>query len=310
MASALAPPGAASAQTWPLRQPLHVIVSNTPGSALDVTTRVVFEHVSRAIGQTVVVENRPGGANTIAARAVAKAEADGYTVLATTSGIAIAAHTQPNLPYDTLGDFTAVVPLGNVTNVMVVPRGRFASLSEFVARAKTGALSYASIGPGSTGHLSAERFARSAGFSALHVPFRGSPEAIQDIAAGRVDFFFTPVAPALGLIRDGKIEALAVSSFSRSSLLPDVPTTTQAGFANSEYNFWMGVLVPAATPPKIVGRLYEEIRRALVTPEFKERLAKIAVEPMDMPREHFKAYLRDEVLINGELVKALSISSN
>src|SRR5476649_1718633 len=183
----------AVAQDWPAKQPVRVIVTNTPGSALDITARVVFEQVSRQIGQTIVVESRPGAANTIGIAAVAKAEPDGYTILVTTSAIAIAPHTHKNLPYDTARDLRAVIPLGNLTNVMLTPTERFKSLKEFVAAAKTkpDALSYASIGPGSTGHLSAERFGLSAGFKALHVPFKGSPEAVSDLAAGRVDFFFT-----------------------------------------------------------------------------------------------------------------------
>ena len=144
--------GAALAQDWPAKQLIRVIVTNTPGSALDVTARVVFEQVSRQIGQTIVVENRPGAANTIGIAVVAKAEPDGYTILVTTSAIAIAPHTHKNLPYDTMRDLRAVIPLGNLTNVMLTPAGRFKSLKEFVAAAKTkpDALSYASIGPGST----------------------------------------------------------------------------------------------------------------------------------------------------------------
>jgi len=304
--------GAAAAQDWPAKQPIRVIVTNTPGSALDVTARVVFEQVSRQIGQTIVVENRPGAANTIGIAAVAKAEPDGYTILVTTSAIAIAPHTHKNLPYDTTRDLRAVIPLGNLTNVMLTPAGRFKSLKDFVAaaKAKPDALSYASIGPGSTGHLSAERFGLSAGFKAMHVPFKGSPEAVSDLAAGRVDFFFTPVVPAMGLIRDKKVEALVVSSSSRSSLLPDVPTTVQAGYPDSDYNFWIGVFVPSATPQPIVARLYGETRKALVTMEVKDRLAKLGAEPMDMSREQFEAYFKKEIEINAKLVKAANISAN
>ena len=179
-----------SAQEWPAKQPIRVIVTNTPGSALDITARVVFDQVARQIGQTIVVENRAGAANTIGIAAVAKAEPDGYTILATTSGDRdCAAHAQ-DASYDTMKDLVAVIPLGNLTNVMLTPAGRFKSLNDFIAaaKAKPDALSYASIGPGSTGHLSAERLGLSAGFKALHVPFKGSPEAVREIAAGRVDF--------------------------------------------------------------------------------------------------------------------------
>lgn len=303
--------GAAIAQDWPAKQPIRVIVTNTPGSALDITTRVVFEQVARQLGQSIVVENRPGGANTIGIGAVARADPDGYTVLATTSSIAITPHTHKNLPYDTMRDLRAVIPLGNLTNVMVTPAGRFKSLKEFVAAAKVKpeALSYASVGPGSTGHLSAERFGLSAGFKALHVPFKGSPEAVREITAGRVDFFFTPVVPAMGLIRENKIDALVVSSSTRSSFLSNVPTTVQGGYPNSSYDFWLGIFLPSATPQTILKRLHEETRKASQTVDVKDRLAKLGAEPMDMTREQFEAYVHTEVELNAGLVKAAKISA-
>ena len=303
--------GAAVAQDWPAKQPVRVVVTNTPGSALDITARVVFEQVSHQIGQPVVVENRAGAANTVGIAAVAKAEPDGYTILVTTSAIAIAPYTHKDLPYDTLRDLAAVIPLGNLTNVMLTPAGRFKSISDLVAaaKAKPDALSYASIGPGSTGHLSAERLAISAGFKALHVPFKGSPEAVRDLAAGRVDFFFTPVVPALGLIREKKVDALAVSSSSRSSLLPDVPTTVQAGYADSEYNFWIGVFMPAATPQPILARVFDETRKALENPDIKKRLTALGAEPMTMSRDQFQAFLVKELELNAKLVKAANISA-
>ncbi len=302
--------GAVSAQDWPAKMPIHVIVTNTPGSALDVMTRVVFDQVARQIGQTIVVENRPGAANTIGIAAAAKAAPDGYTILATTSAIAIAPHTHKTLSYDTARDLRAVIPLGNLTNVMLTPAGRFKSLKDFIAaaKAKPEALSYASIGPGSTGHLSAERLGLSAGFKALHVPYKGSPEAVRDLASGRVDFFFTPVVPALGLIRENKVDALVVSSSGRSPLLPDVPTTVQAGFPDSDYNFWIGVFLPSATPQPIVTRLYSETRKALAAPEVKDRFAKLGAAPMDMTGEQFETYFRKEIDLNAGLVKAANIS--
>jgi len=303
--------GAAVAQDWPAKQPVRVVVTNTPGSALDITARVVFEQVSHQIGQPVVVENRAGAANTVGIAAVAKAEPDGYTILVTTSAIAIAPYTHKNLPYDTLRELAAVIPLGNLTNVMLAPAGRFKSIGDLVAaaKAKPDALTYASIGPGSTGHLSAERLAISAGFKALHVPFKGSPEAVRDLAAGRVDFFFTPVVPALGLIREKKVDALAVSSSSRSSLLPDVPTTVQAGYADSEYNFWIGVFMPAATPQPILARVFDETRKALENPDIKKRLTALGAEPMTMSRDQFRAFLVKELELNAKLVKAANISA-
>jgi tripartite-type tricarboxylate transporter receptor subunit TctC len=303
-------PGAVMAQEWPAKQPIHVVISNTPGSALDVAARLVFEQVSRQIGQTIVAENRAGAANTIGIAAVAKAEPDGYTILVTTSGIAIAPYTHKSLPYDTARDLRAVSPLGNLTNVLISPAGRFKSLKDLVAAAKVkpNALTYASLGPGSTGNMTAERLGLSAGFRALQVPFKGTAEGVADLAAGRVDFFFTPVVAALGLIRDRKVEALAIGSSSRSSLMPELPTTVEAGYPDSDYNFWIGVFVPVATPRPIVARLHDEIRKALQVPKVKDRLDKFGAEPMDMTAAQFEAYFKKELVINQALVKAANIS--
>lgn len=308
----IAMPGIAAAQNWPAKQLIRLVISTTPGSATDIAGRLVFEQVSKQIGQTIVIDNRPGAANTIGIRAVASAEPDGYTFLVTTSAIAIAPHTHKNLPYNTTADLRGVIPLGNISNVMVAPAGRFKSLNDLVAiaRDKPDALSHASIGPGSTGHLSGARLAVSAGFKAVHVPYKGVPDAIQDIAAGRVDFFYTPVGSVLGAIREKQVDALAVSSSSRSSLLPDVPTTVQAGYPNSDYNFWVGVFAPAATPAGILTRMHDEVRKALKKEEIKLHLEKLGVEPMDMEREQFDAYVRKEIEINGDLVKAANISAN
>lgn len=301
--------GVAVAQQWPTKQPIHVIVTNTPGSALDVTARIVFEQVSQQIGQTAVVENRAGAANTIGIAAVAKAEPDGYTILVTTSAIAIAPYTHKTLPYDTTRDLRAVIPLGNLTNVLITATGRFKSLQDFVAaaKAKPNALTYASLGPGSTGNLSAERLGLSAGFKALQVPFKGTAEGVVDLAAGRIDFFFTPITAALGLIRENKVEALAIGSSSRSSLLPNLATTAEAGYPDSNYDFRIGVFVPTATPQPIVARLHEEIRKALQTAAVKDRLAKFGSEPMDMTLAQFDAAFRKEIETNEKLVKAANI---
>jgi tripartite-type tricarboxylate transporter receptor subunit TctC len=309
VAAVFVTPGGAVAQQWPAKEPIHVIISNTPGSALDVTARIVMEQVGRQIGQTIVAENKPGAANVIGIAAAAKAAPDGYTMLVTTSGIAIAPYTHKTLPYDTLRDLRAVIPLGNLTNVMIVPAGRFTSLKDLVAKAKAkpNALLYASLGPGSTGNLTAERLGLSAGFKATQVPFKGTGVAVADIATGRVDFFFTPITAALGLIREHKIDALAIGSSGRSSLMPDLPTTVEAGYPNSDYNFWIGVFVPAGTPQPIMARLHDEIRKALQVPAVKDRLAKFGAEPMDMSIEQFEAYFKKELDTNAKLVQAAGI---
>ena len=170
-------------------------------------------------------------------------------------------------------------------------------------------MNYVTIGVGSAAHLNSERFRLAANFQAQPIPFKGSPEGLTEVMTGRVDFYFCPLLPALSLIRDGKLLALAVSSSERSPDLPDVPTTIEAGFPNSEYNFWFGVFAPAKTPREIVQRLYEETAKALRDPDVKEKLAKLGVQPMPMTPAQFDDYVRRELDQNAVLVKAAGIKT-
>jgi tripartite-type tricarboxylate transporter receptor subunit TctC len=241
---------------------------------------------------------------------VAKAEPDGYTILVASSAYTIVPSTVANMPYDPLRDLAAVTPLANMTNVLVVsPDKAVKTLGEFVtaARARHGSMNYVTIGEGSAAHLNSVRFLLAAGFEAQPIPYKGSPAGLTDVMTGRVDFYFCPLLPALSLIRDGKLTALAVSSLDRSPKLPDVPTTTQAGFPNSEYNFWFGVFAPAKTPPAIIQRLYEEIAKALHDPGVQEKLSNLGVQPMPMTPAQFDAYVRKELEQNAVLVKAVGI---
>src|SRR3954468_13338588 len=234
LAVVLALTGSAGAQTWPAK-PLRVIVPVTAGSAIDIIARTVSEQVATQLGQPIVVENRTGAGGSIGAASVAKADADGYTILVHSSAHVIAPSTFPNLPYDPGRDFANVMPLANVPLVLIVAPERYASIGDLVAKAKAKPVNYATVGAGAAAHLTAERFRLSAGFEAQQIPFRGAPEAITEVMAGRVDFFFSPTLPTLPLLQDGKIRALAVSSSKRAAALPDVPTTLEAGYANSDY---------------------------------------------------------------------------
>ena len=299
----------ASAQTWPTK-PIKAIVPYTAGSATDIIPRTVFAQVEKQLGQPIVIENRDGGASTIGTNAVAKSEADGYTFLVASSAFTTVPLTVENLPYDPVRDFTAVIPLANMANVLVIsPAKGIKTVGDFVtaARAKSGSINYVTIGAGSAAHLNSERFRLAAKFEAQPIPFKGSPAGLTEVVAGRVDFYFCPLLPALGLIRDGKLTALAVSSTQRAPNLPDVPTTVEAGFPNSEYNFWFGVFAPAKTPPAIIQRLHQEIAKALQDPGVKEKLAKLAVQPMPMTPAQFNDYVRKELEQNAALVKAAGI---
>jgi tripartite-type tricarboxylate transporter receptor subunit TctC len=311
----LSPAGASApdalAQTWPTK-PLRVIVPVTAGSAIDIIARTVSDQLSTQLGQPIVVENRTGAGGTIGAAAVAKADPDGYTILVHSSAHAIAPSTFPNLPYDTGRDFSGVMPLANVPLVLVVAPEKYKSIGELVAaaKAKSGGINYATVGAGAAAHLTAERFRLSAGFEAQQIRFRGAPEAMTEVMAGRVDFFFSPTLPTLPLLRDGKLRALAVSSSKRAAALPDVPTTLEAGFANSDYNFWIGMFVPVKTPRDVVERLYGETRKVMEMPSVRDKLASLGGEPMAMTQPEFDRFLRDEIAMNAALVKAAGIKGN
>jgi tripartite-type tricarboxylate transporter receptor subunit TctC len=176
------------------------------------------------------------------------------------------------------------------------------------AKAKPGSINFASAAAST--QLNAERFRRAAGFEAQHIPFKGAPEALNELIAGRVDFYFSPLAPALPHIRDGKLRALAIGGPKRSGVLPDLPTTLEAGYPDSDYNFWVGIFAPAKTPREIVNRLYRETVSAVQVPEVKERLARLGAEPLTMPPDQFDAYVRKELKTNAVLVKEAGITGN
>jgi tripartite-type tricarboxylate transporter receptor subunit TctC len=298
------------AQAWPTRN-ITAIVPFGAGSASDVMSRVVLDQVSKQLGRPIVVENRGGAGGTLGANLVAKATPDGYTILATGAlGTTHAIH--PNLPYATLQDFAPVIPLGLQPMVLVsAPSKGFKTLGDLIAAAKArpGTLNFSSTGIGSPSHFAAERLRISAGFEAQHIPFRGAAEALTEVLAGRADFSFITLAPALSLINEGKLVALAVSTAKRASALAQVPTTTEAGLIDSAYTFWVGVFLPANTPRDIVVKLHRETEKALHMPFMQERLATIGVEPMPMSPEQFDKYFREDVEMNVKLVKAANIST-
>ncbi len=302
---------AAWAQAFPAK-PIRLVVPFTAGSGTDIIARTLGDVMARGLGQPVIVENRPGAGGTIGAALVAKAEADGHTVLVHSSGHALNPAIYPNLPYDTLKDLTGVTPLAALPNVMVVSPARgWKSVADLLAaaRARPGTLNYASAGMGSATHMNAEKFRLQAGISATHVPFKGTPEALSDVIGGRNDWFFAPLASALPLVREGKLQALAVSTAARSPALPEVPTTVEAGVPGSDYTFWVGMLVPAATPSAVVRRLHDEAVRALAQPEVKERMAKMGAEAFTMAPEAFNAYIRAEVEAAARIARAAELKA-
>jgi tripartite-type tricarboxylate transporter receptor subunit TctC len=312
-AAALATPALprlASAQTWPAR-PIRAMIPFSAGSSLDIVGRIVLDPLSSQLGQTIVVENRGGAGGTIGTAAVAKAEADGYTILINASAHSAAPAAYPNIAYDPARDFSAVIPFGTVPNVtLVAPAKGIKTIQELVTVAKSGSLSYASAGVGSATHWAAERLRVSAGFQAVHVPFRGGPEALTEVMTGRVDFTCMGMSASLPFIRDGKLVPLAVSSAKRSSALPAIPTTLESGLADSDYNYWMGMFVPAKTPREIVDRLYQETQKALRLPAVVEKFGPQGIEPMPMTSAEFDALIKKEIAVNVALVKAAGLKFN
>ena len=301
----------ACAQSWPSR-PIRAIVPYTAGGAIDIVSRTVAQQLSLQLGYPIVIESRPGAGGVIGTAAVAKADPDGHTILLTASSHTISPWAYSNLPYDTVGDLAGITPLANLPNVLVVaPSANIRSAQALVAaaRAKPGGLNYASGGSGSATHLNAERFRLSAGFEGVHVPFKGGAEALAEVMSGRVDFVFSPILPSLPFIRDGKAVALGVSTSKRASALPDVPTTLEAGFANSDYNFWVGVFVPAKTSRDVVDRLHRETVKVLQSPEIQTKLSSFGADPMLMQPTEFDTYVRNEIAGNETLVKAAGFAA-
>ncbi len=299
------------AQTYPTK-PIRLIVPFTAGSTTDIIARGVADRLSANLAQNLIVDNRAGAGGTIGAAVVASANPDGYTLLVHSSSHTVNPAMYAKLPYDTVGDFAGITPLASLPNVLVIaPSKGIRSVKELIAaaKAKPGSINYASAGAGSATHLNAEKFRFRAGFEGTHIPFKGSPDALVEVMTGRVDFYFCPVAPALAFIRDGKLIGLAVGSPKRSSVLPEVPTTAEAGVPGSEYNFWIGMLAPGKTPRAIVTRLYHETQNALSSPEVKKRFADLGADPMAMTPAEFDAYIKQELAANIALAKAAGLKA-
>jgi tripartite-type tricarboxylate transporter receptor subunit TctC len=275
------------ADAWPSR-PIRVIVPLSAGSAADIIPRIVFEQLATQLGQPIIIENRPGASGTIGARAVKMADPDGNTLLAHSSAHIIAPSTVKNLSYDPIKDFVAIAPLGNLPNVLVIaPSANIKTLQELVAIGKKRPITFGSIGPGSPITLAMQRLRLSAGFKVQDIPFKGAPEALVEVMTGRVDVYYSPLLAALPYISSGKLLPLAVSSPTRAPTIPNVPTTQEAGYANSAYRFWIGVFAPARTPRAVTDKLNAEIEKALQVPAVRTKLAKLGVQPMTMNTAEF-----------------------
>jgi tripartite-type tricarboxylate transporter receptor subunit TctC len=298
----------AAAQQWPTKT-VRAVVPLSAGSAVDIVPRIVLEQVGSQIGQSIVVENRTGASGTIGVRSVATSPADGYTLLAHSSALVVSPFTVANSHYDPIKDFVPIAPLGNLPNVLVVPPAlNIRTVQDFVATAKKRRITYGSAGVGTPVYLAMEKFRLAAGFQGDFIPFRGAPEVITEVMTGRLDAYYAPVSAALEFIRSGKLVALSVSSVQRSSALPDVPTSLEAGYPDSDLNFWIGLFAPAKTPHEIVSRLNREVGIALANPAVREKLANQGVDPMVMEVEPFQTFVAAEYASMATLAKALNLT--
>jgi len=297
---------------WPTK-PIKAYIPFGAGSATDVVPRAVFDGLAAELGQPIVIENRGGAGGTLGVGAVVRAEPDGYTILANSSAHAIAPWIVPNIPYDTAKDLSGALMIGQNANVLIVsPAKGWKSVQDFVAYAKAhpGTVNYGSAGVGTATHLSAERFRLSAGFEAVHVPFKGAPEALREILGDRIDFYFSPILSAVPLIQSGQVRGLAVSSLARSDTLPDIPTTIEAGYPDSDYVFWVGLFAPAATPRNIINRLHDAAAAALADKAVAENLKALGAAPMAMTPTEFDGYIKGEIATIAKVVKAAGIQPN
>lgn len=298
----------AMAQNWPSK-PIRWIVPFPPGGANDVTARSVAERLVQALGQPVVVENRPGAAGTIGTELVAKSPADGYTLVSISDTITAAPHLYPKLAFHPIRDFAAVTQLARLPVVIAAhPSLGVGSLAELVAVAKRSpGLGYATAGAGTQQHIAAEWFASLAGVRLTHVPYKGGGQAITDLLGAQVQLAVLGAAPLIPHYRTGRLKLLAQTTDTRSPLLPEVPTFQEAGFAALSIEQWQGVFLPAGTAREIVARLHAEIAKTLTEPRTRERFAQSGLEAVGNTPEQFAAVVRRDYEKYGRLVRELNI---
>ena len=301
----------ALAQGYP-NKPVHVIVSFTAGSATDILARTYGQKLSEIWGQPVVVENKPGAGGTIGEAVVAKSAPDGYMLLVNSAAQAYNPSIYQNLSFDTVKDFVDIAALGGQPNVLVVaPSAGIKTVAELIAQAKQkpGQLNFASAGTGSGTHINGEKFKLAAGIDVVHVPYKGTPEALNDTIAGRVTYYFSPISAALPFVKEGKLVALAVSTSKRSSALPNVPTVAESGLPGFDYSLWVGLFAPSGTPPEVVDKIARDVRTTAQSADVKERFATLGAEPMPMTPGEFTKFVQTEIEESAKVIKAAGIKA-
>ena len=296
------------AQSYPTKT-VRMVSGVTPGSASDTMARILAEKLSVSLGQPVIVENRLGAGGLVGAKFVATQEPDGHYIMMYASAFTVSTLLNPILDPK---DMQAVATVATIPTVLITPPGKYKSLAELVAAAKSqpGKLVCTSAGSGSATHMALERFRFSAGFEVTMVHTKGAGEALTEVISGRADCYFALVFQAQKMRDGGKVSALAVSGPKRTSLMPDLPTTVEAGYPNSDYNFWVGAMVAAKTPRPIVERLAREINALVQSPEIADRIMKLGADPLTMTIAQFEAMIAKELEENAQLIKAAGIKAN
>ena len=296
----------AHAQAWPAK-PIKYVVPFAPGGTTDILARTIGEKLALALGQPVVIENKPGAGGGVGADFTAKAAPDGYTIMGgTISTHAINASLYDKLPYDPVKDFVPITLLARVPNMLVVnPAVPAKNVTELIAllKANPNKYTFASSGNGTSQHLSGELFKAMAGVDMQHIPYKGSPPALQDVVGGQVTMTFDNITTALPLAKAGRLRALAVTTATRSAVAPEVPTLAESGLPGFEVGSWQGVFAPSGTPPDIVKRLNTEIVKILNLPDVKEKLTGLGAEPVGNTSEEFAAMVKSEVVKWADVVK-------
>jgi tripartite-type tricarboxylate transporter receptor subunit TctC len=306
--AALAVSMAAQAQSYPTKT-VRFISGVTPGSASDTMARILAEELSKKLGQPVIVENRLGAGGLVGAKWVATQEPDGHNVMMYASAFTVSTLLNPGLDPKELAP---VATVATIPTIMITPPGRYKSAKDFVAAAKAqpGKLNCSTAGSGSATHMALERFRAAAGFEVQNIHTKGAGEALTEVISGRADCYFALVFQAQKMKDAGKVDAHLVSGPKRTSLLPDLPTTEEAGYPNSAYNFWVGTLVAAKTPRPIIERLHNEINALVQSPDISDRIKKLGADPLSLSLSEFQAMIDRELKENAELIKKAGIKAN
>jgi len=302
----------ARADNYPTRQ-VKIVVGFSPGGGPDITARLLGQKFSEKWGQSVVVENKPGAGANIASQLVASSKPDGYTLLSVSNAFAISPAIYSKLPFDPMKDFDAITTTATGPALLIVsPNLKINTVAELIMLAKKqpGKLTFSSAGVGSGSHFGAELLKANAGLELLHIPTKGIPEALTEVISGRVDFFISPYASAVAMVRDGRAKAIGITSIKRFKEFPDLPTLSESGAPGYKFEFWYGLLAPANTPKEILAQIASEVKRVNELPDVKERYQSLGIEPVSGTPEQFDKLIENEIKDLTRVAKLAKISAD